>query len=234
MNNTPPEVLEKLNEQFESQWLAQPSYRDSDKEVARRWFIQSRQTAVKVIDVEYNGLTYDLCHAMFRYDPESGKLFSKLDTAEMWRGQEVGILRIKKGHYSWLVHHFLKRQYQVNRIIWFMQTGELPEAIDNINGDSTDNRWVNMRAVTKAVNTRNAKLNINNKTGVHGVYMRDGKYRAMCKQDGKQKGLGTFLTIFDAVAARISWQNKNGFHENHGRRGCGKNWREIDRSPLIN
>lgn len=93
------------------------------------------------------------------------------------------------------------RQYQSHRIIWQILRGEIPKGmqIDHIDGNRQNNLISNLRVVTKAENTRNAKQQLNNSSGVAGVtfhvitkrqrklqqwrarwYALDGKRKAKC------------------------------------------------------
>jgi hypothetical protein len=59
-----------------------------------------------------------------------------------------------------------------------------------------------------------------NTSGVTGVSWRADKqrWRAYVVVDYKQEHLGHYTDWFDAVCARMSANNRHGFHENHGRR----------------
>ena len=43
----------------------------------------------------------------------------------------------------------MKKSVKLHRLAWFMHTGELPDVIQHINGDVTDNRIKNLRAIAK-------------------------------------------------------------------------------------
>lgn len=66
----------------------------------------------------------------------------------------------------------LKRTlYQVNRVIWEMFNGPIPEGmvIDHLDGNPWNNKLENLSCKTQAGNTRNRKKNSNNTTGIAGV-----------------------------------------------------------------
>ncbi len=62
------------------------------------------------------------------------------------------------------------RTYPIGRILWKMHTGRDPGSlyIDHINGDVTDNRIENLRAVTPGENRMNSRTH--SKTGHKGIY----------------------------------------------------------------
>lgn len=93
-----------------------------------------------------------------------------------------------------LLHHF---------VLGFIKKDKLE--IDHINGDSLDNRKINLRIVTHAENIRNQrKLPKNNTSGHMGVYWspRNKNWIARIKTNNKTIHLGCFQNIEDAIEAR--------------------------------
>ena len=171
---------------------------------------------------------------LFDYSPETGELrwrerapswFSAatpwlIDRAcRSWNARYAGELAFgkvdQKGYFSGAV---LGHQVKAHRIIFAIMTGEWPMGeIDHINGRRSDNRWANLRSVSRAENVKNAKLRRDSTTGVPGVNARDGKWRARVGQQGKRRHLGTFSSLSAAIHARKLAEKDAGFHPNHGR-----------------
>jgi hypothetical protein len=125
----------------------------------------------------------------FHYDPDTG-----LFTPRAYVGKQ-GYVLIK-------VNGMVQRAH---RMAFLYVTGSLPkEYVDHINGQKSDNRWVNLREATNGQNQHNAKLFSNNTSGCKGVSpeKRTGKWFATIRVDGKRKHLGTYSTFEEAVAAR--------------------------------
>ena len=153
----------------------------------------------------------------FSYDPNTGVITRLVDRANGKAGPVVsspdnrGYLRIRCGD---------RRQIAQHRIAWLLMTGHWPtEEIDHINGIRTDNRWSNLRSVSRVENQHNRKLPTNNKSGVHGVCWHKslGKWVAQIRLNEKIKHLGCFSSIDDAIEARKIAEKKYGYHDNHGR-----------------
>jgi hypothetical protein len=110
----------------------------------------------------------------------------------------------------------------IHRYLWEQVNGLIPKGmqIDHINGDIHDNRMSNLRLVTNQENARNRAVSMNNTSGVNGVSWckKARKWRPSIGVDGKLLRLGTFDDWFEAVCARMSANNRYGFHVNHGRR----------------
>lgn len=147
----------------------------------------------------------------FSYNKESGELIRKFKTIE---NRVVGT-RNQSGH---LAITFNGVNQYVHRVIYTMHFGDIPEGydIDHINGDPSDNRLENLRAVPHRINRRNSKKNSNNTSGHTGVYPHGKKWVAKIKVDHKSKHLGVFTNIDDAILARKKAEETYGFHNNHG------------------
>lgn len=113
--------------------------------------------------------------------------------------------------------------HPAHRVIWLMQTGEWISypalEIDHINGNRADNRWGNLRKVTKSENQRNAGRRKNNTSGVHGVNWKpkynstpgDGRWVARIWNGPRHVYLGSFKTLHEAQIARKAAERVLGF-----------------------
>lgn len=120
----------------------------------------------------------DYLRACFDYEPETGVL--------RWKERPLGHFASKRAWKAWntrnagteagrIIHlgYRLVRlgaQFYAHRLIWALVTGEDPGRlqIDHINGDTSDNRWDNLRLVTHSENQKNRKDNFrrgNDSTG---------------------------------------------------------------------
>lgn len=172
-------------------------------------------------------LSPEIVKQLLRYDPETGLLF--------WRHREDEFFPTTRAAFAWNSKYANKQAFtclgaggyykggilghifQAHRVIWALVHGEWPDnEIDHLNHERGDNRIVNLRAVTRRQNQLNHKLHSNSWTGVHGVDLRKGKWRASIRIYGDNKFLGSFATKKDAVKARKRAEKRNGFHPNHG------------------
>jgi len=75
--------------------------------------------------------------------------------------------------------------------------------VDHINGDTKDNRKINLRVATVRQNICNSGLRKDNSSGYKGVRLaRSGRWVAGITSMGKSYYLGTFDTIDEAIEAR--------------------------------
>lgn len=166
------------------------------------------------------------------YDPDTGALFWKNRPASMflagkqtaehnaaiWNGKFAGKPALassdKRGY---LTGHLFSKPVKAHRVIWHLVHGVMPTEVDHINGNTGDNRLVNLRAVTHKTNGRNMRLKKNNSTGSCGVYQhKSGRWYARITIDGAAQHLGTFDSHEQALDARQSANVTHGFHPTHG------------------
>lgn len=114
----------------------------------------------------------------------------------------------------------LKHPVKAHRIAWIIKHGKPPLVIDHVNGDRSDNRIENLREVSSLENSKNRKLQKNNKSGVSGVYFcnRTKLWVSCISDNGVQKIIGYFNDKLCAVSARIKAESDLKYHPNHGRR----------------
>lgn len=76
--------------------------------------------------------------------------------------------------------------------------------VDHINGDTFDNRKVNLRICSRKDNMKNLKKYSNNKSGHKGVHWakNENKWKAYIYVEKKRMHLGTFSNIEDAISIR--------------------------------
>lgn len=104
------------------------------------------------------------------------------------------------------------KQYASYRVIYALEFGVFPAAIDHINGNPNDNHISNLREATPLLNSQNLRKAMKcSKTGVLGVSPRKGKFIATLNVNGRQMYCGTFTNACDAEAVYL--QAKRQFHE---------------------
>lgn len=134
-------------------------------------------------------LTAENVKTYFEYVPETGDLRWTDKAPVKVRGKSCQTKNSTGHKYV----KFKGRNYYNHRIAWLYVYGEWPDSIDHINGDPSDNRFVNLRGVDHKTNMQNErKARSNNKTGLLGVSPNGQKYRAEIRVDGKKINLGTF------------------------------------------
>jgi hypothetical protein len=64
---------------------------------------------------------------------------------------------------------FKRKYYAAHRLVFLLNHGFLPEVVDHIDGDPTNNKISNLRAATKSTNALNRGPRVDNKLGIKNV-----------------------------------------------------------------
>ena len=111
--------------------------------------------------------------------------------------------------------------YKAHRLAFLYMLGLFPsDQVDHINGNRSDNRWLNLRSASNAINQKNRKTQKNNTSKVTGISWSKERvaWEASIRVNKRRVSLGRHSDWFEAVCARMSANNKYDFHPNHGRR----------------
>ncbi len=147
----------------------------------------------KILRPETADLTAEEAHRLFRYDPDTGKLYNRLTRSSgSLIGEEAGTFH-GNGYRRVTVR---KRDYLAHRVIWLMHTGDWPEdQIDHKDLDKANNRLENLRPCTTSENHQNQHNTTRKGTSRYiGVCKPTGRrhWRVDIGINGKQKFLGGF------------------------------------------
>lgn len=153
--------------------------------------------------------------AAISYDKEAGTLTWQIGTR---KGMRAGHLSVDGREYVW----FLGRKMFAHRFAWFYVTGQWPASdvyVDHVNGDTSDNRWANLRLATRTQNSANTRVKKSSTSGVKGAFTRpDGHFVARIMKNGRSKYIGYFKTADEAGSAYFD-AAKEVFGEFASRRG---------------
>ncbi|KLP57400.1 hypothetical protein ABR39_03985 [Enterobacter genomosp. O] len=143
-------------------------------------------------------------HELFRYD--DGKIYWNIRRSGVRYGKSPN-KTTTQGYLTVIVDG---KQLLVHRIIYEMHHGEIPNGheIDHIDGDKKNNNIDNLRAVSRAVNSRNKRKLTGNTSGVTGVdfLKRRNEWRARFANTH----LGWFPDFPSACEARIIAEVRSG------------------------
>ena len=86
------------------------------------------------------------------------------------------------------------KRYLAHRLVYIYHFGHAPETIDHIDHNTNNNRIENLRPCNKSKNAMNAKLRMDNKSGVKGVHWRKDtkKWCAQIVSNKKHYSLGCY------------------------------------------
>ncbi len=156
-------------------------------------------------------LTQEYIKSLFDYNPNTGIFTNKIRRGKAGRkGAITG--NLKSNSYTNIT---IKRTtYLAHRIAWLYMTGGWPtKDIDHINGIKTDNRWENLREVTKKQNQMNRKVNKKSKSGYKGVRWMKGtkKWQAMTilgLYNSKEEAALEYNKAVQKLYGKYAWLNE--------------------------
>ena len=136
-------------------------------------------------------MRFDKVRELFRY--EDGRLYNKVSRGNRaLAGAVAGSVR-DDGYSAVCIDY---KMYLIHRMVWLMHNEELPECIDHIDRDTTNNKIENLRECSRSENNWNMDVSSHNTSGVKGVHYvkRTGKWQGHIKVHGKKLHVGTHTT----------------------------------------
>lgn len=142
--------------------------------------------------------TYERVRELLSYDPETG-VFTRLQRVANWMPGPVVGGRTSHGYINITIDR--KRNY-AHRLAFLLMTGKWPtKHIDHIDGDTTNNRWSNLREATHSENLANRGPTKCNTSGFKGVTAKRKKWIASIQWQGKPYRSRSFDTKEEAAEA---------------------------------
>ena len=154
-------------------------------------------------------LTQNRLKELLHYDPETGIFTWRVSRRGAKSGSVAGVhdngyIRIKIDYELYLAH----------RLTFLYMEGYFPEYhVDHKNRIRDDNRWSNLRHVSRQCNQRNASIAKDNTSGITGVcwHKNNKKWMSRITIEGNHDNIGSFDSLRDAAKARWDAEVKYGF-----------------------
>lgn len=146
----------------------------------------------------------------YHYDPETGLFTITTDRGRWKRGKAI----TAKDSCGYIVIDIEGKRYMAHRLAFLYMTSKWPtNDVDHKDTDRSNNRWANLRDVTKSTNSRNKSVQKNNTSGTVGVSwnIRRSRWQARIYVNGKQIALGDFVHKEDAIFARMTAEKDYGY-----------------------
>lgn len=137
------------------------------------------------------------------FDYQDGKLLWKERTSKRKNKGKVAGNKMPnpQGYYTL---QYQGSRYSIHRMIYRYHHGYVPDLLDHINRDKTDNRIENLRESSKIDNALNSKVYSSNSSGYVGVSYnkRAKKWVSYYYENKVRKHVGTFASAEEAYTAR--------------------------------
>lgn len=150
-----------------------------------------------------NNLTAEQLQGVLHYEPSTGNFTWKTTIKGAMNAGDIA------GHCTrgYVVIGVKGRLYRAHRLAWLYMTGEWPSGhVDHINGNPSDNRWENLRDVSRHVNLQNRhRSDRDSRSGLLGAHEHGpGVWVSEIRAFGVRRYLGTFSTKEAAHAAYLA------------------------------
>ena len=142
-------------------------------------------------------LSYEDIDELLSYDKENGKIYQKKNRPKIAVGSEAGTVT----PFGYRYVQLFGRKYPIHHLVWLFETKSFPKKfLDHKDGNRLNNKFSNLREVTKKQNNENRGKQKNNKTGFKGVSLNAKlqKYVAQIQHNGNTVYLGVFKTPEEA------------------------------------
>ena len=161
-------------------------------------------------------LTVERVKELFSYDGTG--LIWLIDRPNAPRGSRAGYVSGPKNGKRYRLVTVDNKLHGEHRLIWMLQTGEIPIQVDHQDGNGLNNRFENLRSVTRVENQHNLRKRKDNTSGVTGVCWHKTRKQWVVRisTDRKVKCVGYFADFEAAVAARRKALVDCSYHPNHG------------------
>jgi len=142
------------------------------------------------------------------YDPNTGLFVNKIFRNVKAKAGDIAGTRTTDGY---LAIQISGKKYQAHRLAWLYMTGDWPEhEIDHVNRLRDDNRWRNLRVVTRMENSHNTGKHAKSISGRKGVawHSRAQKWQVQLRVNHVSHYIGMYANLDDAVRARAEAEQR--------------------------
>lgn len=134
----------------------------------------------------------------FEYSKEEGKLYWKNHWDKKTRTKFLGKEAGRTNQINYRSVSIGGTHYFIHRLIFAIETGQYPENVDHINGNTLDNRFVNLRAANRRQNLSNSYRHRKGKLVGTTFRKREQLWYSRITVNKKLKHLGAFKTELEA------------------------------------
>jgi hypothetical protein len=156
-------------------------------------------------------LTQERLKELIHYDPDTGVFSWRVDRGH---NKTKGMIAGNCNTLGYIDISINDKHYYAHRIAFLYMEGFFPEnEVDHINRIRHDNKWRNLKHVSRQCNMRNQSLSKANTSGITGVTWHKGghKWVSQIMVAQKNKYLGLFKTLKEAAQARWEAEVKYNF-----------------------
>lgn len=149
-------------------------------------------------------VAYNQDDGSITWRPRDRSMFFRAKDFLGWNKRFSGKPAGRVDAYGYVSISFRGRKFKGHQVAFFIVHGAVPQCIDHVNGDRSDNRISNLRSASLSDNCANRAMDRRNRSGAKGVswHSKARKWQAHVRMHGVAHYLGLFESIDEAKAAR--------------------------------
>ena len=147
---------------------------------------------------------------------EAAELYEYVDGVLCWKNTNYPAGSKRKDGYICNVK-IQGKNYLAHRLIFLLHYGYLPNVVDHIDGNPSNNRIENLRESSMQTNQYNRKINKNNTSGIKNVYFckKAQKWRVELKVNKQKKSFGRYEDL--ELAEFVAHEARQKYHKEFSR-----------------
>lgn len=149
---------------------------------------------------------------LLHYNPNTGVFIRKVRSSN--HKAKVGDIAGSINKRGYIQININNKKHYAHRLAFLYMEGYFPEnEVDHINRDTADNKWENLRHVSRSCNLRNSSKSKNNKSGVVGVCWlnREKLWQSQIMVNRNNIKLGCYKNFISAVKSRWGAEKEYNF-----------------------
>jgi hypothetical protein len=156
-------------------------------------------------------LYYDPETGIFNWKPRERIMFNSDRDFKTWNTRFSGKKTGSKGSNGYLTIRIHNKLYLAHRLAYAIHHRKVPNIIDHIDRDRTNNRIINLRNTDRLGNCLNCKKQPGTSSKYKGVswHKQTKKWHAQCMVSGKRINLGLFECEEEAYFSYLNFMKKS-------------------------
>ena len=159
-------------------------------------------------------LSKEMLNELFEY--RDGEIYYKVSRSRNKAGSKAGTYRKHDNAYQVIING---KHYLTHRIVFMMHYGYLPQFVDHIDRNRSNNKIENLREATLEQNAQNAKVRKDTISNIKNVCWNkvDKSWKVRIQANGKRITIGQFKDL--ELAELVAMEARDKFHgkyANHG------------------
>jgi hypothetical protein len=161
-------------------------------------------------------LSKEMLNELFEY--RDGEIYYKVSRSRNKAGSKAGTYRNHDNAYQVIING---KHYLTHRIVFMMHHGYLPQFVDHIDRNRSNNKIENLREATHSQNAHNSAIRKDSKTGIKNVSWNkvDKSWKVRIQANNTRITIGQFKDF--ELAELVAMEARHKYHGEYANNGLG-------------